>query len=138
MKKQRENSIQSDILELLRGDKKKGIKGIGGWWLNFHGGDPFMPRGIPDIIGCYWGMFVALEVKRPGEEPRKLQEKIMRVMEKAGAITATVYNTDDVIKALIRVLSARQHPCFEAHLAELQLMERMKDDATKNKHGGMV
>jgi len=126
----KENSIQADILTFLRGDKKKGIKGIGGWWLNFHGGDPYMPRGIPDIIGCYFGMFVALEVKRPGEEPRKLQGKIMSLMRKAGAITATVYNTKDTIEALIQVLAERQHPCFEAYLAELQLTENKENGGT--------
>lgn len=96
----KETSIQSDILELLRGDKKKGIKGIGGWWLNFHGGDPFMPRGLPDIIGCYHGRFIAFEVKRPGEKPRKLQGKMLRTLAAAGAVTATVYGVDDVQKAL--------------------------------------
>ena len=100
MKNKKENSIQSDILDLLRGNKKKGIKGIGGWWLNFHGGDPFMPRGLPDIIGCLNGQFIALEVKRPGEEPRKLQEKMLRTLASAGAVTATVYGVDDVREVL--------------------------------------
>lgn len=118
MKKQRENSIQNDILELLRGDKKKGIKGIGGWWLNFHGGDPFMPRGLPDIIGCFNGRFVALEVKRPGEAPRKLQGKMLRTLAAAGAITATVYGVDDVRKTL--------------------KIKEAENNATKNKHGGVV
>ena len=57
----KENSIQSDCLDYLRGNRTKGIKGVGGWWLNFHGGDPFMPRGIPDIIGCYHGRVVDFE-----------------------------------------------------------------------------
>lgn len=114
----KETSIQSDILELLRGDKKKGIKGIGGWWLNFHGGDPFMPRGLPDIIGCFNGRFVALEVKRPGEAPRKLQGKMLRTLAAAGAITATVYGVDDVRKTL--------------------KIKEAENNATKNKHGGMV
>ena len=100
MKNKKENSIQSDILDFLRGNKKKGINGIGGWWLNFHGGDPFMPRGLPDIIGCFYGQFIAFEVKRPREEPRKLQGKMLRTLAAAGAVTATVYGVDDVKKTL--------------------------------------
>lgn len=102
MKKKKENSIQDEILTFLRGDKKKGIKGIGGWWLNFHGGDPFMPRGLPDIIGCLNGRFIAFEVKRPGEAPRTIQGKMLRTLSKAGALTATVYNVEDV-KAKLKI-----------------------------------
>ena len=102
MKKKKENSIQAEILTFLRGDKKKGIKGIGGWWLNFHGGDPYMPRGLPDIIGCFNGRFIAFEVKRPGEAPRKIQGKMLRTLAKAGALTATVYNVEDV-KAKLKI-----------------------------------
>lgn len=96
----KENSIQSDCLDYLRGNRKKGIKGVGGWWLNFHGGDPFMPRGIPDIIGCYHGRFVAFEVKRPGEKPRAIQDKILRTLKTAGALTAVIYSVDDIKEVL--------------------------------------
>lgn len=90
MKKERD--IQKEILKIL--------KEYGGWWLNFHGGDPYMPRGIPDIIGCYKGRFVALEVKRPGEKPRAIQRKTLKTLEAAGARTAVVYSVDDVKKVI--------------------------------------
>ena len=61
--------------------EKKGITGIGGWWLDgAHGGSVYMPRGGPDIIGCFKGYFVAIEVKRPGEQPRKIQEHTLNVL----------------------------------------------------------
>ena len=92
----KENSIQPDCMDYLRGSQKKGIKGIGGWWLNFHGGDPFMPRGIPDIIGCYKGRFVAIELKRPGEKPSAIQGKVLRMLKIAGALTTVAYSVEDV------------------------------------------
>lgn len=101
----KESGIQSDCLDYLRGNKKKQVKGIGGWWLNFHGGDPYMPRGLPDIIGCYRGRFVAFEVKRPGEAPRKIQGKVMRTLKAAGALTAVVYSVEDVKHALTKETS---------------------------------
>jgi hypothetical protein len=42
------------------------------WFYKTHGG-PFGKAGIPDIIGCYWGIFFAIEVKRPGGKATPLQ-----------------------------------------------------------------
>lgn len=98
----KENSIQSEILDFLRGNKKKGIQPLGGYWLNFHGGSPYMPRGIPDIIGCYRGRFVALEVKRPGEKPSVIQGVTLRALKRAGAITAIVHSLDETKEVLMK------------------------------------
>ena len=103
MRCKKENSIQAAIIEYLKGNPKKGIAGIGGWWLNFHGGSVYMPRGIPDIIGCYNGLFVAIEVKRPGEKPRKIQEYTMQLLRKAGAKTCVAYSVEDVKKLIERL-----------------------------------
>lgn len=99
----KENSLQSSILEYLKGNPRKRIKGIGGWWLNFHGGSVYMPRGIPDIIGCFKGRFVALEVKRPDEQPTKIQEKTLELLQAAGAVTGVVHNVDEVKEIIGKV-----------------------------------
>lgn len=99
----KENSLQSAILEYLKGNPRKGIKGIGGWWLNFHGGSVFMPRGIPDIIGCFKGRFIALEVKRPGEQPTKLQAKTLELLQAAGAVTGIVHDVDETREIMGKV-----------------------------------
>lgn len=96
MKSEKENRIQKAILIYLKGDVKNGVVGVGGWWLNFHGGSVYMPRGLPDIIGCFKGRFVALEVKRPGEQPRKIQEHTLKLLRSAGAVTGVVYSVADV------------------------------------------
>ena len=42
--------------------------------------------GIPDIVGCYLGKFIAIEVKKPGEKPRKIQEYwISKIKESGGS-----------------------------------------------------
>lgn len=99
----KENSLQSSILEYLKGNPRKSIKGIGGWWLNFHGGSVYMPRGIPDIIGCFKGRFVALEVKRPDEQPTTIQEKTLELLQAAGAVTGVVHNVDEVKEIIGKV-----------------------------------
>ena len=98
MKKER--NIQSEIMTFLKGDKRKGVKGVGGWWLNFHGGSVYMPRGIPDIIGCYHGRFVAFEVKRPGETPTAIQIFTIKSLRSSGAVASVVYSIEDVRETL--------------------------------------
>lgn len=98
-----ENNIQNEILTYLKGNPRKKIKGVGGWWLNFHGGSVYMPRGIPDIIGCFKGRFIALEVKRPGEKTRKIQDHTLKLLRENGAVTGIVYGIDDVRKIIERL-----------------------------------
>lgn len=53
-------------------------------------------NGVPDIIGCYKGHFIAVEVKRPGNKPTELQQAhIDDINNKLGhAIVA--YSVDEV------------------------------------------
>lgn len=43
------------------------LRAYSGFWVVTHGGQ-FQQGGLPDIIGCYGGWFVGLEVKLPGKE----------------------------------------------------------------------
>lgn len=92
MQAKRESTIQGSILKALRTQ--------GGWWLNVHGGNPYMPRGLPDIIGCFRGRFFAFEVKRPGEKPTPLQKATLARMAAAGAKTAVVTSAAEAVRAL--------------------------------------
>lgn len=60
------------------------LRAEGGWWVKIHGG-PFQQAGIPDIIGCWDGKFVAIELKIPGEEPTKLQKQNLNLLHAVGA-----------------------------------------------------
>jgi hypothetical protein len=51
----------------LRNRIVKSLSAYSGWWIVTHG-DQYGTGGIPDIIGCYHGRFVGLEVKLPGKE----------------------------------------------------------------------
>ena len=41
--------------------------------------------GWPDIVGCYKGRFIGIEVKRPGKKPTPLQEFKLAELAAAGA-----------------------------------------------------
>ncbi len=61
-------------------------------------------RGVPDILGCVRGHFVALEIKVPPNKVRdgSLQQKVLRDIDDAGGFAAEVTpeNLDAVIKEL--------------------------------------
>ena len=64
-----------------------------------HGG-PYGTSGIPDIICCYKGRFLGLEVKLPGGKLTALQKRTLDKINAAGGIARRVESVDDV-KAVI-------------------------------------
>lgn len=75
-------------------------------WLFQHGiyyfkvhGSKFMPSGIPDIVCCANGLFVGIEVKRPGakNEQSEQQKVHERNITKAGGKYLLVDNINDVV-----------------------------------------
>ena len=58
--------------------------------------------GIPDIIVCHRGYFVAIECKAGSNKPTELQLKEMESIRQAGGITLVVNedNIEDVTKVL--------------------------------------
>lgn len=65
-----------------------------------HGGS-YGSAGIPDIICCYKGRFLGLEVKRPGGRLTALQQRVLEKINRAGGIARRVESVADV-KAVIR------------------------------------
>ena len=64
-----------------------------------HGG-PYGTSGIPDIICCYKGRFLGLEVKLPRGKLTALQKRALEKINAAGGIARRVESVDDV-KAVI-------------------------------------
>lgn len=74
-------------------------------WLNSHNvywfsaaAGPFSVHGVPDIICCYQGKFVGIEVKAPGKE-RNLtpnQASHQRQIKEAGGLAFIASSVQDV------------------------------------------
>ena len=60
-----------------------------------HGGQ-YGTAGIPDIIVCYKGRFVALEAKVGKNKPTKLQAATIDKIRQAGGTASVVYSVEDV------------------------------------------
>lgn len=66
-----------------------------------HGG-PMQKRGIPDIMGCIDGKFVAIEVKVPGKENTlsELQKEALEQISNAGGLAFMSTSVEDTISTV--------------------------------------
>ncbi|AWY05224.1 holliday junction resolvase [Gordonia phage Margaret] len=63
-------------------------------------GSATMMAGLPDLIGCAKGRFIAIECKMPGNKPTKIQELIHSKIEAAGGRVIVAYSVKDALKVL--------------------------------------
>jgi hypothetical protein len=76
----------------------------GAWVFKVHGGDnPFQEVGVPDLLCCFEGRFIGLEVKLPDEKPSPRQKVILKRIEGAGGIASVVTSVEEVERILQRI-----------------------------------
>ena len=70
----------------------------GGRWIMIHGSG-YQETGISDIIGCYRGVFYAIEVKLPGKEKTLtlLQKDFIYDIRKTGGRACMVTSVEEAI-----------------------------------------
>ncbi|GHU73400.1 hypothetical protein AGMMS49992_11820 [Clostridia bacterium] len=88
----KESTIVAAILKYLRS-----INDCFCW--KQHGG-LYGTAGIPDIIACIRGRFVALEVKSPPNDLTELQRVCIRKINAAGGIATKVTSVDEVKRVI--------------------------------------
>lgn len=91
MGSQRESKLSRKIMDELRAH--------GAFAFKVHGG-PWMMAGLPDIIACVEGRFVALETKNPGDKMQtsKIQLHVHRLIRKAGGTCAVVSSVREAME----------------------------------------
>ncbi len=67
-----------------------------------HGG-PYGTSGVPDIICCYKGRFLGLEVKLPDGRLTELQRRAIQKINDAGGIACRVESVEQVQNAIALV-----------------------------------
>lgn len=77
--------------------------GSQGKWIKLHG-SAMQERGLPDVIGCLAGRFLAIEVKVPGEAATPLQAFRLEQFALAGATTAVVESVAEALAIAASVL----------------------------------
>lgn len=62
-----------------------------------------VPKGFPDIIACWRGMYLAIEVKRPGGILSRIQAHRLKMLERAGARVLVVESRVELRQWLIQL-----------------------------------
>lgn len=79
---------------------KKWLKDKGYWFFKVHG-SIFQPTGIPDILACVNGKFVAIEVKRTkGGVVSPLQKAQIQKIKENGGIAGVASTMDEFLEIL--------------------------------------
>jgi len=117
MGKQPEAQLSENITKALKKEAKK--RGHELFIFKVHGHDQQM-SGVPDLLACYRGRFIGLEVKMPGNHPSPRQIYVMDRIAWAGGIVLVPYSVSealdclDLVDGLIdgpKVLQSKSGPC---------------------------
>lgn len=87
----RESAIQKAIITWLREQ--------GCYAVNIHG-HPMQEAGVPDILSCWRGRFLAIEVKCSGETTTPIQAYHLEQIRKAGGVTLVAHSLEEVRREL--------------------------------------
>lgn len=93
---------------------KEYIKEKGGWYVKYWGGGHYTRPGVPDILACYRGRFIAIEMKNETGKVSEAQREEMARIEAAGGIGMILYpgNINAIaalFSALDKGLSVKNH-----------------------------
>lgn len=79
----------------------KELKLAGGFWFKIWGNEHMM-AGLPDIIGCYRGLFVAFETKNPEKrhDTSVRQEYVHGLIRKAGGTVYVIVSPEEAVAHL--------------------------------------
>lgn len=84
--------LEKDIVAAI----KRYLKTVEGCFFWKEHGGMYGTAGIPDIICCYRGRFIGLEVKTDTGQPTQLQLVTMRKIREAEGIAMVVRSVDEV------------------------------------------
>lgn len=91
----REKTIENKIKKYLR-DK-------GAYCVKYHG-NQFSQVGVADLLVCYKGRFLAIEIKNETGKTSPLQDVNIELVRKAGGISFVARSVEDVSKVIDNII----------------------------------
>lgn len=91
----REKNIENKI--------KSYLKSKGAYYFKHHG-NQFSQVGVPDIIVCYKGKFIGIEVKNETGKTSPLQDINLKMINDAGGIGIVARCVEDVSKVIDNII----------------------------------
>ncbi len=95
-----EKDLQTQCLKYIKQLKSFGYSVIA---INQHGGG-FSSRGVPDLIICANGKFIAVELKVGDNKPTPLQADYLQRIEQAGGQAHVVTTLDQFREVILNAL----------------------------------
>lgn len=77
--------------KLFENKIKDYLKYSGAWEIKYWGGGQFTKAGIPDLLICHMGMFIAVEIKADEGRPSAVQLVTLREIDKSGGYAILLY-----------------------------------------------
>lgn len=91
----REKNIENQI--------KKYLKSIGAYYVKYFG-NSYSQVGVPDLLVCYKGRFIGIEVKNEKGKTSPLQDINIQQIKDAGGISFVARSLEDVKKELDNII----------------------------------
>jgi hypothetical protein len=83
----------------------KQLKAAGAYWF-FPATHGYGRSGVPDIIVCYRGKFIAIECKAGKNKPTALQNREMQYIGDAGGVVCVVdENNVDILSGILKLMA---------------------------------
>lgn len=82
---------------------KKYLKHIGAYVVKYFG-CTYTQAGVPDLMVCYKGRFIAIEIKNESGKTTKLQDAHLQQIKEAGGISAVVRNVEEVKNIIDKIV----------------------------------
>lgn len=70
------------------------IRKAGGWVVKVHG-NQYTPVGTPDLLACYRGRFIAIEVKQYDNRLSEVQQHALEMISAAGGLVTVAFPNFD-------------------------------------------
>lgn len=83
------------IAAIVRRLRKRKLEGEPLWWVKTHG-SPMQRAGVPDLLICHRGRFVAVEAKTGANAPTRLQMHQIGQMVRAKAVVRVMRDADEI------------------------------------------
>ena len=87
----RETQIVAAVLKELRALGAYAVKQYG---------SAYSPAGVPDVLACLDGRFIAIEVKQPKKNPTPIQLFHLGEVNQAGGVSMVVHSVDELREIL--------------------------------------
>lgn len=91
----REKNIENKI--------KSYLKSKGAYYVKYFG-NQFSQVGVPDILACYKGRFIGIEVKNEKGKTSPLQDVNLEQIKQAGGISLVARSVEDVQKVIDNII----------------------------------